>query len=671
MDIELGIVIDATAAAAAPDRATALARQAEEQGLDLVVIATEDAGSDDAGSDTAGSDSAGSDSAGSDSAGSDTPGSDSAGEPAALDAWTLATWIAGATTRIGIGIPLTRPDAPDPRDVTAPYPAVVARAGDTLDGLARGRILIDPSDWVVAAPDADADALRALGESAGRPVVVPVATAADVERTAAFLTPRSDSTARRRSAAARSRRVAGIDYDGVPASLADRAVEPGDPDYRSVASTYLRGGEPGLVLRAATPAEVADAIAFARRHPDVALGIRSAGHGISGRSTNRGGLVIDVSAMNTIEVLDTRRRLVRIGPGATWKRVAEALTPHGWALGSGDYGGVGVGGLATAGGIGLLSRTHGLTIDHLRAVELVLADGTLVRATATENADLFWAVRGAGANFGIATAFEFEVDEVGDVGWAQLGFVTADLEESLRRYGELAGSAPRDTTVFLVTGQPREGISNVQLYALVDNPDSDAVIERLTPFLELGMLTQQQVVMTSYAGVMGMAADIGPEGQQGFGEPNSRSAFLPELTPEFAHDAAEMLRTGDVYFFELRAMGGAIDDTDPAEMAYTHRGAAFQLTAMSGNNARLRSAWDPLQRHFDGLYLSFETDRTREKLLEAFPAPVLERLQALKRRYDPSNVFRDNFNIDPDDDALTRPPAGASFVRSLSRKAIA
>src|SRR5690606_10300784 len=124
-----------------------------------------------------------------------------------------------------------------------------------------------------------------------------------------------------------------------------------------------------------------------------------------------------------------------------------------WVLGSGDHGGVGVGGLDTAGGIGFLSRRYGLTIDHIRAVELVLADGTQVRAAPDENPDLFWAVRGAGANFGVATAFEFEVDELPEVGFGQLVLATQDLEETLYRYGRLATTAPRDTTVFLVTGR--------------------------------------------------------------------------------------------------------------------------------------------------------------------------------------------------------------------------
>ena len=170
--------------------------------------------------------------------------------------------------------------------------------------------------------------------------------------------------------------------------------------------------------------------------------MRSGGHGISGRSTNDGGIVIDLARLDGMEVLDSSRRLVRIGAGARWKDVAAFLAPHGWALSSGDYGGVGVGGLATAGGIGWLVREHGLTIDHVRAVELVLADGSIVRADATEHSDLFWAVRGAGANVGIVTAFECEVDEVGDLGFAQLAFDATDTRRSCRR-GETGWSTRR------------------------------------------------------------------------------------------------------------------------------------------------------------------------------------------------------------------------------------
>ena len=139
-----------------------------------------------------------------------------------------------------------------------------------------------------------------------------------------------------RSVIALAERRDGIDYDALPASLAAGAVEPGNFDDANVRSTYMRGGAPGLVLRASNPAEVAEAVLFAQAQP-VALAVRSGGHGISGRSTNDGGIIIDVSRLNAIEVLDAATRRVRIGAGARWMDVATALAERGWALSSGDY----------------------------------------------------------------------------------------------------------------------------------------------------------------------------------------------------------------------------------------------------------------------------------------------------------------------------------------------
>ncbi len=437
----------------------------------------------------------------------------------------------------------------------------------------------------------------------------------------------------------RARRRPGIDYDGLPGPLVARAVEPGDADFRTVRSTYLRGGEPGLVLRPGSAAEVADAVAFARRHRHVPLGVRSGGHGISGRSTNDGGLVVDVGGLHRIEVLDTERRLVRIEPGARWSQVAAALRPHGWALTSGDHGGVGVGGLATAGGIGLLGRAHGLTIDHLRAVELVVADGSLVRASDTEHPDLFWAVRGAGANFGIATAFEFTVDEVPDVGWAQLAFRVEDPAAFLVEFGRLTAAAPREITPNLIMS----GSGTAHLLAMVASDDEHVVQAQLAPFARLAPLVHHQLAVVPYAAVM--SAPEGPH--HGRGEPIARSGLVRELTPEVAAASARLLAGGAAPWFQLRGMGGAIGDVSPDATAFAHRDAGFAIAALGADAGRLDAGWNELRPLLSGLYLSFETDTSPARLGEAFPPPTLARLRALKALWDPTGLFRDNFPLSP------------------------
>ncbi|HEX5203427.1 MAG TPA: LLM class flavin-dependent oxidoreductase [Actinoplanes sp.] len=443
-----------------------------------------------------------------------------------------------------------------------------------------------------------------------------------------------------RSAAKLAKRRDGIDYDQLPSSLT--AIEPGDHAYAKVRSTYMRGGSPGLVIQPRTADEVAEALAFARDQK-VPLAVRSGGHGISGRSTNDGGIVIDLSAMREITVLSEADRLVRVEAGARWKDVAAALAPHGWALSSGDYGGVGVGGLATAGGIGWLAREHGLTIDHLRAADLVLADGSKLHVSEAEHADLFWAVRGAGANFGIVTAFEFQVDEVGDVGFGQFVYDASDAAGLLERWGAAMEAAPRDVTTNLIMGPPRRGQALAQVYGVVDSSTPDVIIDRLTPIAEIAPLLDQQVQLVPYAGVMNVP-DAAHAGQ---GEPVARSGLIDHLTPEFAAAAAELIASGTVYFFQVRSVGGAVADVPAEATAYSHRSANFSVVAFGASKSRLDAAWEVLAPHFRGLYLSFETDQSPERIKEAWPAPVLGRLRALKRQYDPGNVFRDNFNIDP------------------------
>ncbi|QJY47411.1 LLM class flavin-dependent oxidoreductase [Pseudonocardia broussonetiae] len=532
----------------------------------------------------------------------------------------------------------------DPREVRRQL-TVSGRFAGRRTGFLEG----SPADWVddllpllvehgvgtVVVRSADPATLTAFARE-----VVPGLRAA-VDR----VTPFGSAGVRVRRASALAKRRGGIAYDDVPASIA-QVVEPGDHDYHRFRSGYLRGGSPGIVLRAADARQVVDALAFARAHPGVPLSVRSAGHGISGRSTNDGGIVVDVSLMNAVEVLDEPTRRVRIGPGARWTDVAAALAPHGWALSSGDYGGVGVGGLATAGGIGYLSRAHGLTIDHLRAVEIVLADGTVTRADATENPELFWAVRGAGANFGVVTSFEFEVDEVGAVGHARLVSGTDDIAGFLREWGRVVEDSPRDLTSFLITGPSRAGQpSVVQTLSVVDSADPETVVARLQPIADLGALHEQDVRILPYAAVMANASDAEHHAR---GEPISRSGLVDHITPEFAAAAAAALRSGSLHWFQIRSVGGAVSDVDPDATAYAGREANFQVVAMGSREEAVDRAWATLRPFFQGLYLSFDSSTDPRRITDAFPPRTLARLRALKADLDPHNLFRDNFNITPD-----------------------
>ncbi|WP_246017343.1 LLM class flavin-dependent oxidoreductase [Micromonospora pisi] len=461
-------------------------------------------------------------------------------------------------------------------------------------------------------------------------------------RAAAEQTLPAPSRGPRRGAAVCAQRRPGIAYDEVPDSLADTAVEPGDPGYAGVRSNFFRGGAPGLVLRPRTPAEVAEALAYARAHREVPLGIRSGGHGLRGRSTNDGGIVIDVGLMNEIEVLDKATRRVRLGPGARWMHVAAALEPYGWALTSGDHGGVAVGGLATAGGVGWLARKHGLTIDHLRAVELVLADGTPVRASETEHPDLFWAVRGAGAAFGVATAFEFEVDEIGDVGWATFTLDASDPAEVITRWGAFVEASSRDVTSALVLG-PGQPVAQVS--ALVDSADPDTIVRHLQPIADIAPGYDQRVVITPYASVLANASD-GPH--HGHGEPVIRSGLFTHLTPEVARAAARLLSSGAVFYFHIRAVGGAVNDIDADATAWSNRTANFHLAVLGRSQKRLNEVWDAVMaEHQDGNYLNFEVDGRPERLAEAYAPTTLARLRGLKTQYDPDNLFDDNVTLTP------------------------
>ena len=232
------------------------------------------------------------------------------------------------------------------------------------------------------------------------------------------------------------------------ARLQGELIEPDDRRYERARATWngAVSGQPALIVRCADAVDVAAAIAFAREQ-GLPVAVRSGGHSMAGHSTCDG-VVIDLSPMKGIEI-DPSRRVARIEPGLTWGEVAAATQPHGLAISSGDTASVGVGGLALGGGIGWMVRKHGLAIDNLRSVELVTADGRFLRASAAENAELFWGLRGGGGNFGVATAFEFDLHPAGIVLGGAVFYDAADAdraEDILRAYARLAAAAPDELT---------------------------------------------------------------------------------------------------------------------------------------------------------------------------------------------------------------------------------
>ena len=204
----------------------------------------------------------------------------------------------------------------------------------------------------------------------------------------------------------------------------------------------LASGSPAYVLRPKSVGDVQAAVRFAAG-AGLALSVRGGGHGFPGFGTNDGGVVIDLSKLATVEIIDDERHLVRIGGGATWGQVAAALAPHGLAISSGDTRSVGVGGLTLTGGIGWKVRKYGLALDNVVAAEVVTADGEVVRASAEENPELFWAIRGGGGNFGIVTAFEFAAHPTTDVFFGKIAFPAAEAADRAPGLGGLPPHRPR------------------------------------------------------------------------------------------------------------------------------------------------------------------------------------------------------------------------------------
>jgi FAD/FMN-containing dehydrogenase len=333
-------------------------------------------------------------------------------------------------------------------------------------------------------------------------------------------------------------------------------------------------------------------------------------------------------------------RSVTIGPGARWGAVAQRLSPLGLAISSGDSGDVGVGGLATTGGIGLMARAHGLTIDRLRGVEIVTADGVVRRASLDQEPELFWAVRGAGANVGIVTAFDFEASETADVVQLSAAFQPPDLTAFLQAWGRTVESSAREVSAFLYLGAGPTPFAQATIVHAGD--DVRAATPGLERFLRLPGLAGQRASVTPYSSVP--VTSGAPH--TGYQRATAHTGLAVHLDEDLAERITLMLRTGGADMVQIRSAGGAVNDVDPDATAYAHRHQNFSVTAVSGaGGPAFHTAWEPVHARMDGMYLSFESDHGPEAVAEAFPPRTLARLRALKAEVDPEDVFDQNFDV--------------------------
>ena len=429
-------------------------------------------------------------------------------------------------------------------------------------------------------------------------------------------------------------------------------IEPGGADYESVSRTLLTSGKPAYVLRPGSVRDVQEGVRFAAGI-GLSLSVRGGGHSFPGFGTNDGGVVIDLSRLASVEIIDSERHLVRIGGGATWGQVAAALAPHGLAISSGDTKSVGVGGLTLTGGIGWKVRKYGLALDNVVAVEVVTADGEVLRANESDNPDLFWAVRGGGGNFGVVTAFDFVAHPTTDVHYGKITFPAGEAATVLRGWADYLRDAAEEVTSSVVLANPFTGGPEAPVEALVafDGDDPELAARAIDPIRRLGTVLEDDVAPRPYADILeeGLVPPPGIEfvTRSGFVGRDSVSAVLDILTEVASAPRSPIIA--------VRSVGGAVSRVPADATAFAHRRAELMFaTSIAGptpvvDAARpgLAALWDRLAPHVDGLYANFLTSTTEQDVAAVYPGDTRKRLAAVKRRYDPGNLFAGNHNIRP------------------------
>lgn len=442
--------------------------------------------------------------------------------------------------------------------------------------------------------------------------------------------------------------------DGLQARLLGKVVRPGDATYDEVRRLWngMVDRRPAAILRCTAARDVVEAVSFAR-DAGLPIAVRGGGHSIAGNSSCDGGIMIDLSPMRAIWV-DPKARTAVAEPGVLLMELDAATQAHGLATPSGVVGHTGIAGLTLGGGIGRLARKHGLTCDNLLSAAVVLADGRVVRASATEHPDLFWGLRGGGGNLGIVTAFEYRLHPVGPIilgGLLLHPFGCA--REALRFYRDFNRAAPDEVSADAVLmATPTEGLMLGIACSYLGPLDEGERV--LRPLREFGPPAQDQVGPVAYTALQTSLDELFARGR--------RFYWKSHLLREISDRAIEALLEQSTRIpaaptvIVLQHIGGAVSRIGVGETAYAHRNAAYDCIPIAiwdnpADDAR-NIAWGrgffEALRPFatGGVYVNNLGEEGDERVRAAYGTNHA-RLAQVKARYDPSNLFRLNQNVWP------------------------
>jgi FAD/FMN-containing dehydrogenase len=455
-----------------------------------------------------------------------------------------------------------------------------------------------------------------------------------------------------------------IDLAALRADVAGRVIGPDDAEYDKARQTLMVSDlHPVAIIRAATVEDVQRAVNLARE-TGLELAVRSGGHSAAAHGSTEGGIQLDLADLNAIEI-DVEGRTAWAGSGATAGAVTTAVGEHGLVIGFGDTASVGIGGLTTGGGIGFLVRAFGLTIDNLLAADVVTADGALVRADATTNPDLFWAIRGGGGNFGVVTRFQYRLRELPQIVGGLL-FLPATAEV-VAGFIKAAEEAPDELSTILnvMTAPPMPFIPAEQhgklvvMGMLTYAGDVEAGQKAVAPFRALATPLADLVRPMPYSG---MYPPEEPGAEEYHPVASSRVLFMDRVDLDVARtivDRLEEHRTSpgvQMVAAQLRVLGGAASRVPVDATAFAHRTSRIMAIVAaivgSADGLSVHQTWveglaADLVQGDTGAYVNFVGEEGPERVRDAYPGATWDRLVAIKDRYDPTNVFRRNQNIVP------------------------